>query len=111
MTPYAKEHNAQRAPWRVEVQVYEYSRTLPLVGASAVTALPHTVLALVGAPWRGLLLAPLPGAAVVLVASVFPQSSRDRLEWWRDWRRHREHLTQTCAVHLPPREPDDERAA
>ncbi|MEV7381864.1 hypothetical protein [Streptomyces lydicus] len=37
------------------------------------------------------MIASLPGAAALLLQAALPQNSKDRLEWWRDRRRHREH--------------------
>ncbi|MFJ9473084.1 hypothetical protein [Streptomyces caniferus] len=37
----------------------------------------------------------LPGAAALLLQAALPQNSKDRLEWWRDRRRHREQLART----------------
>ncbi len=48
-----------------------------------------------GAPWWAVLLLSLPTAAAVIIRSVFPQNSADRLAWWRDRRLHRERLART----------------
>ncbi|WP_372404943.1 hypothetical protein [Streptomyces luteireticuli] len=61
---------------------------LSLLGVIA--SLPSAALA--GAPWWTLLLTSLPGAAALLASAVIPQNSHDRLEWWRDRRRHHERL-------------------
>ncbi|GAA1376572.1 hypothetical protein GCM10009612_75080 [Streptomyces beijiangensis] len=60
--------------------------------------MPPAALAVSGAPWWALLVATLPGAVVLVLQAVLPQNSHDRLEWWRDRRRHREQLSRT----LPP---------
>ncbi|MEU6798986.1 hypothetical protein ABZ907_45455 [Nonomuraea wenchangensis] len=40
--------------------------------------------ALAGAPWRITVLVLI----VAVIQAIFPQESGDRLEWWRDRRRH-----------------------
>ncbi|WP_164492829.1 hypothetical protein [Streptomyces lydicus] len=42
-----------------------------------------------------LVIASLPGAAALVLQAAPPQNSKDRLEWWRDRRRHRGHLART----------------
>ncbi|MFI0220353.1 hypothetical protein [Streptomyces lydicus] len=75
--------------------MYDRTRALPLLGAGAVTSVPPAALAFAGAPWWALVIASLPGAAALLLQAALPQNSKDRLEWWRDRRRHREHLART----------------
>ena len=62
------------------------------LGAGLASSAPSVALTLTGAPWWILLAASLPGALTLILQSLLPQNSRDRLEWWRDRRRHREHL-------------------
>lgn len=75
--------------------MYNRTRALPLLGAGAATSVPPAALAFAGAPWWALVIASLPGAAALLLQAALPQNSKDRLEWWRDRRRHREHLART----------------
>jgi hypothetical protein len=45
-----------------------------------------------GAPWWivvAIIVTPITAAIVAVVRHVFPQESRDRLEWWRDRRRRK----------------------
>ncbi len=62
--------------------------TSGLLSAGAVSALAYA-----GAPWWAVTLVAIAGitgtACVGIVQSVFPQDSRDRLAWWRDYRRRR----------------------
>ncbi|GGU82699.1 hypothetical protein GCM10010211_55920 [Streptomyces albospinus] len=70
--------------------------------ACAATSAPPAALGAAGAPWWALVIASLPGTAVLILQALLPQNSRDRLEWWRDRRRHREHLAQSRARRPPP---------
>ncbi|MTE22379.1 hypothetical protein F0L17_25405 [Streptomyces sp. TRM43335] len=60
-----------------------------LAGGAAVTS---ASAFLVDAPWPVAVGFGLVGYLVLLSASVFPQESRDRLDWWRDRRRHRREV-------------------
>lgn len=55
------------------------------LSAGALSALAHS-----GAPWWAITLVAVGGtvgtASVGIVQAVFPQNSRDRLDWWRDRR-------------------------
>ncbi|AQY20545.1 hypothetical protein T261_07327 [Streptomyces lydicus] len=62
------------------------NRALPLVGAATVTS--PVLMWNTGAPWWVIVLLTVLAAACAALNSVFPQASRDRLEWWRDRRRH-----------------------
>lgn len=66
-----------------------------MLGAGAATSAPPAALAFAGAPWWALVITSLPGAAALLLQAALPQNSKDRLEWWRDRRRHREQLART----------------
>lgn len=68
------------------------TRALPVLGAGAASAVSPAALALSGAPWWALVVFTLPGAFALLLHASLPQDSHDRLEWWRDRRRHRERL-------------------
>ncbi|MFD7451150.1 hypothetical protein [Kitasatospora sp. NPDC059827] len=59
-------------------------------GATGATGAIPAVLLLGGhAPWWAVALLAVPAAVRALLDAVLPQSSADRLEWWRDRRRHR----------------------
>ncbi|WP_329112881.1 hypothetical protein [Streptomyces sp. NBC_01465] len=77
-------------------------RATALLGISAASSVPPAALAVSGAPWWALLVATLPGAMALMLQSVFPQNSQDRLEWWRDRRRHREHLSRASPPATDP---------
>jgi hypothetical protein len=53
-----------------------------------------TALAIAHAPWWAIFVAAAGGTAVGVVQMVFPQDSRDRLDWWRDRRRYQERRRQ-----------------
>jgi len=55
--------------------------------AGCVSALVH-----VGAPWWVIVVVAVSASVVGVVQLVFPQDSHDRLDWWRDRRRHRERV-------------------
>ncbi|MFF9647319.1 hypothetical protein [Kitasatospora aureofaciens] len=62
------------------------NRSLPMIGTA--TVISPLFLVHSGAPWWALtLLATLANAWALLTAAL-PQSSHDRLQWWRDRRRH-----------------------
>lgn len=54
-----------------------------------------TASVLAAAPWWIVGLVVLSGGAVAVVRAVFPQNSKDRLEWWKDRREHRERRGQS----------------
>jgi hypothetical protein len=56
-----------------------------MVASSAMAGIGGVATALAGAPWWIAALVLI----VALVQTIFPQNSSDRLEWWRDRRRHR----------------------
>ncbi|MFF0191072.1 hypothetical protein [Streptomyces sp. NPDC005244] len=66
--------------------------TNSLLGAGLASSAPPAALSLSGAPWWILLAASLPGALALILQTLLPQNSRDRLDWWRDRRRHQENL-------------------
>ncbi|MCC3773250.1 hypothetical protein, partial [Streptomyces sp. UNOC14_S4] len=49
------------------------------------------------APWWAGVLLSLSATVAVIVRSVFPQDSADRLVWWRERRLHRERLASSHA--------------
>ncbi|SDM64029.1 hypothetical protein [Actinacidiphila guanduensis] len=55
-----------------------------------------------GGPWWAVLVLSLPGAVAVIVRSVFPQESADRLAWWRERRLHRERLAGSRSTRAAP---------
>jgi hypothetical protein len=73
-----------------------------MAASSAMAGIGGVATALAGAPWwiTALLL------IVVVVQTIFPQESGDRLEWWRDRRRH-QRLTagKNAASKKPPVSP------
>jgi hypothetical protein len=74
---------------------------------SCVVAVGGTIsaLAYAGAPWWAMafvavILAAL-GSGVALAQLMLPQKSRDRLDWWRDHRRHRVQSSRSSsALHI-----------
>ena len=71
------------------------ARRVTVVGTGGVVVMTGTIPALLraSAPWWaialvGIVLAAI-GCGLVLAQLVLPQESGDRLEWWRDLRRHR----------------------
>lgn len=56
-------------------------------------------LVLAQAPWW--VIASLLSAMLLvgLIQAVFPQNSRDRLDYWRDWWRHRENQARPPPVN------------
>lgn len=64
-----------------------FAVTTPAAEVGVVGAGVTSVLA--GAPWWFVGLVVLAGSAVAVVREVFPQNSKDRLEWWKDRREHR----------------------
>ncbi|WP_329112863.1 hypothetical protein [Streptomyces sp. NBC_01465] len=81
--------------------------TTSLLGAGLASSAPPVALSASGAPWWILLAASLPGALTLILQAALPQNSRDRLEWWRDRRSHRERLLNRTAPPSPTAPDDD----
>ncbi len=62
------------------------NRALSLIGAATVAS--PVLLLHSGAPWWVIVLLTALAAVGTALNAVFPQASRDRLEWWQDRRRH-----------------------
>ncbi|WP_328459366.1 hypothetical protein [Streptomyces sp. NBC_00448] len=61
-------------------------------------------------PWWAVPLLSLPGAAAVIVRSVSPQKSADRLARWRERRLHRERPAGSRAGQPAPAPPGEDPA-
>ena len=64
-----------------------------VVGSGAAAAGTISAMQLAGAPWGAIVavaaVCALVAAVVALAQTMIPQDSGDRLEWWRDRRRHK----------------------
>jgi hypothetical protein len=88
-----------------------------VVGGGTIAATGATIsgMAYAGAPWWAIAAVAtvfvLLGAVVGLVQALVPQDSGDRLEWWRDRRRHQTRLGARVKVtpqNLPGAKPVDQ---
>ncbi|MFI7643353.1 hypothetical protein [Nonomuraea sp. NPDC049400] len=76
-----------------------------MVASSAMAGIGGVATALAGAPWwitvgaYGCFALVL---IVMVVQTIFPQESADRLEWWRDHRRHQRLAAHKNAVGTKP---------
>jgi hypothetical protein len=79
-------------------------QTRPII-PTALASLTGTVSAIAGVPWEititVVIFTLVVSLAVVVLESVFPQESADRLAWWRDHRRHR-RLRKNTRTQTPP---------
>ncbi|MFD8378257.1 hypothetical protein ACFV2X_06760 [Streptomyces sp. NPDC059679] len=78
-------------------------RVLPPLGAGAV--IPPAAPVLAAAPWWAALPGSLPGGLALALQASLPRTSKDRLAWWRDRRRHREDLARSRAAQVRPLPP------